>query len=63
MRPSIEKILFAAFQRGFFDHPKRVGLRELAKLLNLEQNRLGEILRDGKKKIISSYLHGTKLHI
>ncbi|HLF05878.1 MAG TPA: helix-turn-helix domain-containing protein [Thermoplasmata archaeon] len=61
--PSTERILQAAYKRGFFDHPRRVGLRELAKVLNLDPANLGEILREGRKKIIGSYLRGAKLRI
>jgi predicted DNA binding protein len=63
MMPSTERILQQAYKRGFFDHPRRVGLRELAKVMNLDPVNLGEILREGRKRIIGSYLRGTKLRI
>ncbi|HLF06779.1 MAG TPA: helix-turn-helix domain-containing protein [Thermoplasmata archaeon] len=56
-----EEILMTAFERGFFDYPKRIGLRELAKMFDISASTLSEILRKGQKKIIETYLSETRV--
>jgi predicted DNA binding protein len=51
-----EQILTIAFERGYFDFPKKVGLSELAGLTGIRTSTLGEILRRGQKKILGEYL-------
>ena len=51
-----EQILAFAFERGYFDFPKKVGLSELAGLTGVRTSTLGEILRRGQKKILGEYL-------
>jgi len=55
-----EEILQVALDRGFFDHPKKVGLRELAKTFNISASTLSEVLRKGLKKIIEQHLAQEK---
>ncbi len=50
-----EKIVKMAYQRGYYDFPKRIGVKDLAKLFNISPATLSEILRRGQKKIIESY--------
>jgi predicted DNA binding protein len=51
-----EQILSIAFERGYFDFPKKVGLEELAALADVKTSTLAEIIRRGQKKIIGEYL-------
>ncbi len=50
-----EKIVKMAYQKGYYDFPKRVGVKDLAKIFNISPATLSEILRRGQKKIIESY--------
>ncbi len=51
-----EQLLSIAFERGYFDFPKKVGLEELASLADVKTSTLAEILRRGQKKILGEYL-------
>jgi predicted DNA binding protein len=51
-----EQILTIAFERGYYDFPKRLGLAELAAMTGIRESTLGEILRRGQKKIVGEYL-------
>ena len=51
-----EQILTIAFERGYFDFPKRMGLKELASETGIKTSTLAEILRRGQKKILGEYL-------
>ena len=50
-----EKIVKMAYQRGYYDFPKRIGVKDLAKIFEISPATLSEILRRGQKKIIESY--------
>ncbi len=52
-----EEIIQAAFQKGYYDCPKRITVKELAKIFDISQSTLGEILQRGEKKIISDHLY------
>lgn len=45
-------VLKAAFQSGYFEFPKRVGSRELAKRMRISQSTLLEHLRKAQSKVI-----------
>jgi predicted DNA binding protein len=51
-----EQILTIAFERGYFDFPKKVGLKELSILADIRTSTLTEIVRRGQKKILGEYL-------
>ncbi|MDG6220503.1 MAG: helix-turn-helix domain-containing protein [Candidatus Thermoplasmatota archaeon] len=51
-----EDIIRTAYQRGYYDFPKRIGVRELAEMFDISTATLSEILRRGQKKIIERYL-------
>jgi predicted DNA binding protein len=61
-----EQILSIAFEAGFFDFPKKTGLKELAEQTGIRTSTLAEILRRGQKKILGEYLtrrsllHGSR---
>ena len=51
-----EQILSIAFEEGYFDFPKRIGLKELAQQTGIRTSTLAEILRRGQKKVLGEYL-------
>ena len=51
-----EQILSIAFETGYFDFPKKVGLKELADQTGIKTSTLAEILRRGQKKVLGEYL-------
>ena len=50
-----DKITQVAFDRGYFDYPKRISLRELARMFDVSPSTLSEILRKGQRKIVLDY--------
>ena len=50
-----EEIIKIALEKGYFDYPKRISLRELSKSLRISFSTLNEILHRGEKKIIRNY--------
>ena len=50
-----DRITHVAFERGYFDYPKRISLRELAKMFDVSPSTLSEILRKGQRKIVLDY--------
>lgn len=55
-----DKITHVAFERGYFDYPKRISLRELAKMFDVSPSTLSEILRKGQRKIVLDYFRKQK---
>ncbi len=51
-----EQILSMAFERGYFDFPKKMGLKELATETGIKTSTLAEILRRGQRKVLGEYL-------
>ncbi len=51
-----EQILSMAFERGYFDFPKKMGLKELAAETGIKTSTLAEILRRGQRKVLGEYL-------
>ena len=51
-----EQVLTIAFERGYFDFPKKLKLKELADDTGIRTSTLAEILRRGQKKILGEYL-------
>ena len=50
-----EQIIQVAYKRGYFDYPKRINIRELARIFGVSISTMSEILRKGEKKVIGSY--------
>ncbi len=50
-----EQITRMAYERGYFDFPRRIGLRELAKIFGISTSTLSEILRKGQRRIMTRY--------
>ncbi len=58
-----DKITHVAFERGYFDYPKRISLRELARMFDVSQSTLSEILRKGQRKIVLDYFKKQRQQI
>ncbi|MDJ0269185.1 MAG: helix-turn-helix domain-containing protein [Aigarchaeota archaeon] len=54
-----EQVIRAALELGFYDIPRRVGLKELAKLFNISPRAVSEILRRAHRRII---IHALETH-
>ena len=53
-----ENILQIALEKGYFEFPKKVTLRKLAKTLDVSPATLTEILRRGQKRVIQEHFRG-----
>jgi predicted DNA binding protein len=56
-----EQILRIALEAGFFDYPRRIGLKELAKKLNMSPSNLSEIIRRAEKNLITAYFREKEI--
>jgi predicted DNA binding protein len=54
LTPRQQQIIQHALDRGYFDYPRRIDLSNLAGELKVSKSTLGEILRRGEKKALSS---------
>ncbi len=52
------RVLSLAYQLGYFEFPKKIGLSELAKKLGVSKSSLSETLRTGEEKILHAYFQG-----
>ena len=50
-----EEITRMAFNMGYFDFPRRIGLKELAMRFDISTSTLSEILRKGQRHIMMTY--------
>lgn len=58
-----DKITHVAFERGYFDYPKRISLRELARMFDVSPSTLSEILRKGQRKIVLDYFKKQRQNV
>jgi predicted DNA binding protein len=47
-----EEIIRLAFEKGYYDYPKKTSMKELAKLFNISQSTLAEIIQRGERKVM-----------
>lgn len=52
------KVLVSAYRLGFFDTPRRIGIRELGRSINLKRSVVTEHLRKGQKRLLDEILSG-----
>lgn len=52
-----EEIIKLAYEKGYYDYPKKITLKELAKIFSITPSTLQEILQRGEKKIIYEHLN------
>ncbi len=50
-----DEIIKVAMEKGYYEYPKKISLRELSKILKISYSNLNEILHRGEKKIIKEY--------
>jgi predicted DNA binding protein len=53
-----ENILQIALEKGYFEFPKKITLRQLAKVLDISPATLTEILRRGQKRVLQEHFRG-----
>jgi len=53
-----EEILQIALEKGYFEFPKKITLRQLAKVLDVSPATLTEILRRGQKRVLEEHFRG-----
>ena len=53
-----ENILQIALEKGYFEFPKKITLRQLAKVLDISPATLTEILRRGQKRVLQEHFKG-----
>jgi predicted DNA binding protein len=53
-----EHILQIALEKGYFEFPKKITLRQLAKVLDVSPATLTEILRRGQKRLLQEHFKG-----
>lgn len=51
-----EEIIMMAYERGYFETPRKIKLKDLSDMTGVSQATLSEILRKGQKKIVVDYL-------
>jgi hypothetical protein len=53
-----ENILQIALEKGYFEFPKRITLRQLANAVDISPATLSEILRRGQKGVLEEHFRG-----
>lgn len=54
-----KEITLMAFEKGYFETPRRVKLKDLSRVTGVSQATLSEILRKGQKRIFVEYLRSS----
>jgi predicted DNA binding protein len=54
------EITMMAFERGYFDTPRKVKLKDLLSMTGVSQGTLSEILRKGQRRVLIDYLRETE---
>ena len=50
-----ERIFWLALKGGFFDYPRKIGMRELSAKLGISPSTLSEIIRRGTRRLLKQY--------
>ncbi len=53
------EIVQAAFEMGYYDHPKKITIKDIAECYSISTSTLAEILQRGERKIISEHFRDT----
>jgi predicted DNA binding protein len=56
LTPKQEDVLMTAMELGYFDHPRRIKLKDLATKFKVSMSTLSEIIRGAQRKVIEDYL-------
>ena len=52
-----EEIVRAAFEKGYYDFPKKITIKELANIFDISPSTLNEILQRGERKVMRWYFN------
>ena len=52
-----EEIVRAAFEKGYYDFPKKITIKKLAKIFDVSPSTLNEILQRGERKVMRWYFN------
>lgn len=55
-----EEIILMAYEKGFFETPRKVKLKDLSRITGVSQATLSEILRKGQKTIVVDFLRARQ---
>ncbi|MBO3839700.1 MAG: helix-turn-helix domain-containing protein [Thermoproteota archaeon] len=58
-----ENVLWLALKMGYFDYPRKIGTKELAKTLGVVPSTFSEILRGGIRRLLEKYFESRTLGI
>lgn len=50
-----EEIIRSAYEKGYYDFPKKITIKKLAEIFDISASTLNEILQRGERKIITDY--------
>jgi len=53
-----EEIIRVAFEKGYYDYPKKITIKRIAQIFNISPSTLSEILQRGERKIIWEHFRG-----
>ncbi|MEM1557483.1 MAG: helix-turn-helix domain-containing protein [Thermoproteota archaeon] len=56
-----ENLLWFALKMGYFDYPRRIKTKELAKMLGIVPSTFSEIMRGGIRKLVEKYFESKTL--
>lgn len=56
------RVVSLAYELGYFEFPKKIGLSELAEKLGVSKSSLSETLHTGEEKILHAYFQGLMKH-
>lgn len=59
LTPRQRRMMEYVFASGYFEYPRRAGLQELSRSLDISPSALGEMIRRAERKIVSSYLRSA----
>jgi predicted DNA binding protein len=55
-----EQVVRKALEMGYFDYPRRGGLKELSRDMGVSQSTIAEVLQRGERNIIEQYFRTKK---
>jgi predicted DNA binding protein len=58
-----ENVLWLALKMGYFDYPRKIGTKELARTLGIVPSTFSEILRGGMRRLLEKYFESRTLRI
>ena len=62
LTPKQEEILVEAYLKGYYNYPRKINLRQLARELGVSVSTLAEQLRKAEAKVVEAYVHSELPH-